>query len=132
MHGCVFLISIFVTHPMSDYLIVTVVTYERVHVAGCLPETRRARRRCWSPSESWWFWKRGSSPARWTKDRGRLQGKQYIYISGWLFFCTSFWILLLRVYGHRVILMEGLHWLSLIFVKRSYLPTTPKHSSSTV
>lgn len=41
--------------------------------AGSSPETHRARRRCWSPSESWWFWKRGSSLPHWTEDQGKLE-----------------------------------------------------------
>ena len=36
------------------------------------PVTRRAGRRCWSRSGSWWFWKHGSSPARWREGQGRL------------------------------------------------------------
>lgn len=48
-----------------------------LHQQGCgyLPETRRARRRCWSPSGSWRFLRRGSSPAHWTEDQGRLEMK---------------------------------------------------------
>lgn len=41
--------------------------------AGYLPATRRAGRRCWSLSESWWLWKYGFSPAHWREDQGRLE-----------------------------------------------------------
>lgn len=41
--------------------------------AGYLPATRRARRRCWSLSESWWLLKYGFSPAHWREDQGRLE-----------------------------------------------------------
>lgn len=41
--------------------------------AGYLPATRRAGRRCWSLSESWWLWKYGFSPAHWRADQGRLE-----------------------------------------------------------
>lgn len=82
---------------------IAITTQRPFHTAGYLPETRRARRRCWSLSESWWFWMHGSSPARWTEDLGRLEmwktnSSTFLYIIFWfvgydgiyIYNCVSF------------------------------------------